>query len=91
MNFKLQIPMWSVITVIALAVVGVVFLFVLGGNGDASKEELTQIRQNQAKFSAGGPPSTAPTSSGPPLTQSPGAPPGGVNAAPGGGGAIMRR
>lgn len=94
MNMKLQIPTWSVVTVIAVALVGVVFLFVNGGSGDASKDELVKLRQNQRNFSAGGPPSAgAPDGAGgstqPPLN-GPGAPPGGINPAAGGG-AIMHR
>ncbi len=84
MNMKLQIPTWSVVTVLAVALVGVVFLFVKGGSGDASKEELVKLGQNQRNFSAGGPPSArAPDSGAPgggstqPPLNGPGAPPGG--------------
>ena len=53
---KQQLPVWSIVAAIAAALIVVVLVLFKGPSGEASKEELTKIRQNQRNFSAGAPP-----------------------------------
>jgi|GEM_PF-7134095 len=53
---KKELSVWSILAVIAAALVVVGFIFIKGGNGDASKDELTKIRQNQRNMSGSAPP-----------------------------------
>lgn len=54
---KRELPTWSIVAALAAVLLLVALLFIKGGAsaGEASKDELTQIRMNQRSFSAGGP------------------------------------
>ena len=47
---KKELPVWSIVAGVGVAVLLVAVLFLKGGSGEASKDELIQIRSNQAKF-----------------------------------------
>ncbi|MGV3616533.1 MAG: hypothetical protein ACO1SV_14490 [Fimbriimonas sp.] len=50
---KRELPVWSVVAAIAAAIGFVVVLFFKAGSaGEASREELIEIRSNQRKFSS---------------------------------------
>lgn len=47
---KKELPVWQIIAAIGAAVVLVGLVLWKGGAGDASREEITRIRRNQASF-----------------------------------------
>lgn len=59
---KKEIPTWSVVVLIAAALGLVAVFFMKNGTGDASKEELAEVRGNMQRMSQGGGPS--PTQNG---------------------------
>ncbi len=82
---KRELPTWAVVTSVVVVVGFVVALFAKGANGgDASKDELMMIRNNQRSFASSSAPSNTP--GGPANTPGrgnmplggPGAPPGAV-------------
>jgi hypothetical protein len=76
---KQQLPVWSIVAAIAAALIVVALVLFKGPSGEASKEELIKIRQNQRNFSSGAPPVTADASGrGAQRSYADGAPPGGV-------------
>lgn len=85
---KKELPTWAVAGSIIAVVLVVVALFAKGANGgDASKDELMKIRNNQRSFASGSAPaagaSQAGTRAGEAPLGGPGAPPGAVIAHPG--------
>jgi hypothetical protein len=79
MKEKRELPTWAVVASLALAAGFVVLLFAKGMNGgDASKDELMKIRNNQRSFASGSTPGAeAANRDGAPLG-GPGAPPGAI-------------
>jgi hypothetical protein len=83
MSESKELPKWAVAGSIAAVVIVVVALFAKGANGgDASKDELMQIRNNQRGFASGSAPAAgtaqAGTRAGEMPLGGPGAPPGAV-------------
>jgi len=54
---KRPLPAWSIIAAVAAALGFVAIFFVKNGTGEANRDELINVRNNQRKFSAGAPPS----------------------------------
>ncbi len=78
-----QLPPWAIVASLVVVVGFVVVLFAKGANGgDASRDELMKIRNNQRSFSSGSVPgASAANRDGAPLG-GPGAPPGAVVGSP---------
>jgi hypothetical protein len=55
---KKALPVWQIVAAVAAALVVVGLIFTFGGSGEASKQELVNIRQNQQKMTIGAPPDT---------------------------------
>lgn len=53
---KRPLPVWSIVAAVAAALGFVAIFFMKNGTGEASRDELIKIRNNQRSFSAGGPP-----------------------------------
>lgn len=72
------IPTWAIVASLVAVLGFVVVLFAKGANGgDASRDELMKIRNNQRSFASGSTPGAAANRDGAPLG-GPGAPPGAV-------------
>lgn len=85
---KRELPTWAVAGSIVAVVAVVIALFAKGASGgDASKDELMQIRNNQRSFASGSAPaagtSQASSRAGEMPLGGPGAPPGAVVSPPG--------